>query len=65
MIQLGNAYHDRATGWGGIATARTEYLDDGPSVRLQRLGADGDLEEQWFAEGRLVADEQPERGVGF
>jgi hypothetical protein len=64
VTTLGEKYRDKATGWEGIATAHVEYLDDAPSVRLQRVGQSGELEEQYFAEGRLELAE-PEKGAGF
>jgi hypothetical protein len=55
MIELGKSYRDDATGYEGVATARTEYLGGNVNVRLERLKKDGVPEEAWWPEPRLVA----------
>jgi len=64
-VAFGDRYRDPITGYEGIATARTEYAHDQPSVRLTRASQkDGAPEDYWFSEARIqpVADE---RDVGF
>lgn len=50
---LGERYRDEPTGYEGVAT-RTEYLGGRTNVRLERLKADGAVEETWWPEERLV-----------
>ena len=63
-VLLGRRYRDTATGYEGVATARTEFLHGSVSVRLERLKADGTTEETWWPEGRL-AEVADTAGPGF
>jgi hypothetical protein len=56
MVKLGMKVTDGMTGFSGIATARTEYLNGCVSVHVEpdRLGEKGEiLEGKWFDEQRL------------
>ena len=65
MITLGNVYKDSITGFKGVATAKTEYLNGCVSVLLvpQTLDKSGDLlESHWFDIQRLIDDSSLEVG---
>lgn len=61
---LGQKYRDTITGYEGTATARTEYLGNSPSVRLERADETGKPEEEWFTESRLGEVEVRRVGIG-
>jgi hypothetical protein len=62
-VKLGDRAVDAATGFAGIVTARAEYLEASPQVRITaETGPAGDLKERWIDEGRV--QEQP-RSPGF
>lgn len=53
MVQLGERYRDKITGFEGVATARSEYLYG--CVRVGLEGAlNGEPKELWFDEQRLT-----------
>lgn len=52
--RFGVRYRDEATGYEGVATARTEYLGGAVKVMLERVKQDGSVEETWWPETRLV-----------
>lgn len=65
MIKLGEFYKDRITGFEGIATARTEYLNGCVSVLLQpeSLDKEGKIaEHEWFDIQRLIDNSGVEAG---
>ena len=64
-IDLGHQYRDTISGFTGIATGRTEYLHDTPSVQLTRGDSAGKPENVWVSEGRLVPDGPSQAGTGF
>jgi hypothetical protein len=53
MLPDGKLYRDRFTGFTGHATARAEFIDGPPTVRLESLGRDGKTVIEWFPEMRL------------
>jgi hypothetical protein len=59
MVKLGAKVTDSITGFSGIATARTEYLDGAAKVcvEAQEL-VDGKPVEAWFDEPRVVESNQ-------
>lgn len=65
MADLGQKYRDSVTGYTGVATAKTEYMYDAPSVRLTCIGKDGRPEDTWFSEGRLEPANSEKAGAGF
>lgn len=60
---FGVRYRDEWTGISGVATARTEYAFDAPSVCLTWLGSDGTPKTTWVAEARLAHADSPPTGV--
>lgn len=63
MSDLGTTYRDTITGFIGIATARTEYLGNTPSVRLEAVTEQGDAKERWVNESRLEESrDRPDAG---
>lgn len=62
--KLGDKYRDQITGFTGTATARAEYIDDSPSVRLTAETGQGELSERWVNEARLLPAEQSRTGFG-
>ncbi|KKM02138.1 hypothetical protein LCGC14_1787370 [marine sediment metagenome] len=57
MIILGELYKDNITGYEGIATAKTEYLNGCVSILLQpqSLDKEGKIAEgDWFDVQRLI-----------
>ncbi len=62
-------YRDPITGFEGVATARTEFAFDTPSVRLTRASDKGLPQDEWFSEPRVEPVEDtgppPSNGVGF
>jgi hypothetical protein len=57
-IPLGIKVKDRITGYTGIATARTVYLNGSPRLQVQAEGLTDDLkpiEPQWCDEAQLDA----------
>lgn len=64
-VELGSYYRDIASGAIGMATARTEYLNDAtPIYRLTpETGPVTALVEVWVPEPRLVP--APQRAAGF
>jgi len=64
-VQLGQEYHDRISGFIGVATSRTEYLYGCVRVGLEsrKAGADGKpLDTQYFDEQRLVTQSSARAG---
>lgn len=64
-VVLGERYRLEPTGYEGVATARTEYLGERVNVRLERLRADGSVEETWWPETRLSPVFEGDRRSGF
>lgn len=63
-MNLGDKARDRITGFTGVVTARAEYLDDTPSIRLTAQNGQEDLKERWVNEARC--DEVPDdKKAGF
>jgi hypothetical protein len=64
-VRLGSYVRDSITGFAGVATARTEYVYDAPSVRVTAVDTwQDDLRERWVTEARLVVVDG-ERPPGF
>ena len=53
-IELGDAVRDNVSGFAGVVTAITNYLQDTPSYRVTRTDiCDGEVKQEWFPYGRL------------
>ena len=48
MIPFGTKVTDNVTGYTGVVTARSEYMNGCKKVCLERLAQDGKLECEWF-----------------
>ena len=57
MIQLGNTYRDKITGFEGIATGHAQYISGCNQVLLApKVGEDGSIRgSEWFDLQRLEA----------
>jgi hypothetical protein len=51
--ELATKVRDKVTGYEGVATARSEFLDGARRVMIERVTADGKHEETWFDDARL------------
>lgn len=63
-IKLGSKVIDSITGFAGVATARTEYLNGCIRIGLQApVGKDGKIPDtEWFDEQRLTTKSKAKRG---
>lgn len=60
---LGTTYRDSVTGFTGIATARTEYLNGNASIQLEAVTEQGSADTRWINEHRLEpCDDRPTPG---
>lgn len=66
MIELGSNVKDSITGFAGVATARTVYLNGCVQIGVTATGlTDGKIiEDQWIDEGRLGPSEAKAGGPG-
>ncbi len=63
MIKLGEHYKDKITGFEGIATAKSEFLNGCKRVLLEpAVSKEGKLTEEWIDEQRLVEGSKAEVG---
>ena len=54
-IVLGKIYEDEITGFVGVATAKAEYLDGMPNVRLTSTNTPEKPVELWIPIARVMA----------
>lgn len=63
MIKLGERYKDKITGFEGIATARSEFLNGCKRTLLEAtISKEGKLTEEWFDDQRLTDDSEAKTG---
>lgn len=63
MIELGEKYEDKVTGFKGVATARTEYMNGCVRIMIEApMNKDGKLEEFWFDEQRVDPESDVKTG---
>jgi hypothetical protein len=53
-VKLGLEYVDRITGFKGVATARTQYLEGCDRILLEAKKTDNDIVNNWFDVTRLL-----------
>lgn len=60
MVKLGSKVRDTITGYEGIATARSEFLNGCVSIQITRteMTKDGDAKADWFDEQRVALVEE-------
>lgn len=55
IVELGQKYKDTFTGFEGIATCRSVYLYGCVRIQLEGMSKEGEPQEFWFDEQRLVS----------
>lgn len=55
LFELGARAKDKVTGFAGVVTACVENMYGGLLYKIESLGEDNKVIEQWFYHGRLEA----------